>query len=615
MSRRKPAVIDDDFYEEKIASIEPLSLGALVLKVNALTSYVEQLNFKYVPSYSSGNNRMKKGTDYIPMGRESFVREVYRILKPDFNRTKKGYFDELKIYVRWLDENNLKPIEQDFFHPDLCKSYMTHHQEKVNRGDESKATWSSAKNMMSFFLKAKSRELEAKRLPSIKGIKRSTNSYKGIDVKDELRPLIKLFLSAFKEFRQHINEGTLPDVHPFWNKNTEKLFAQTAELEGWSARSTAHKKRAFVQSVVNKYGSNAVFNQFTRLAIMLTFCFTGQNTSPILKMRFGDIRFTAKSNGKVYFDMDKARANYLSFDTTLGFHTKVQEFFHQWLAISTKLQKDSGSDWLFPYFTESGNAISYIDAGRSPQEPVNKLTKSLGLAHITASISRQTKIDTLMKVTEDLWVVSMSANNSISVISAHYSHGNESDHRHSLAASQEAMYNFAKNGVDIHNAAKEAKFNFSNVLSDYDYKRLRREDKENDKQTPIGSRCMDSSQGAANTIKKNLEKEGVKQPNEITCTDFLSCFECTYHRLVAEIEDIWLMLSFSDTLKEMKDYPAINSLPTEKYYKLCNTVEAVLKRFKEVSPNNYANALEKSKNAPHPLYSDAYSLVDLLEVF
>ncbi|NMU18478.1 hypothetical protein HKA97_00590, partial [Vibrio parahaemolyticus] len=99
------------------------------------------------------------------------------------------------------------------------------------------------------------------------------------------------------------------------------------------------------------------------------------------------------------------------------------------------------------------------------------------------------------------------------------------------------------------------------------------------------------------------------------CTDFLGCFECEYHRLVSEVEDIWLMMSFNDTLQQMKDYPAINSLPTDKFHKLCNTIESILTRFKAVSPDNYAQAQEKHSESPHPLYSDGYSLMDLLEAF
>ncbi|WP_212756445.1 hypothetical protein [Vibrio sp. 3-2(1)] len=315
--------------------------------------------------------------------------------------------------------------------------------------------------------------------------------------------------------------------------------------------------------------------------------------------------------------MEKARANHLDFDTSLGFHRKAQEFFHQWLEISKELQKDSGTDWLFPYFRKSGDIQGMIEAGQStPQKVINTYTKKLGLAHVTPSKLRQTKIDTLMKVTQDIWLVSMSANNSIEVIGANYSDGNEGDHTGSLAANGEALYDFAKNNTAPHEAATKAKFNYANVLDDYDYKRLREEERANDTQTPLGVRCKDSSQGAAARIKIHLEKLGVgQQKKEELCTDFLGCFDCPYHRLVSEVEDIWLMLSFNDTLQQMKDYQSVNSLPTDKYYKLCNTIEAILEDFKQIAPDNYTKAQERHSEGPHPLYSNGYSLIDLLETF
>ncbi|WP_261881480.1 hypothetical protein [Vibrio coralliirubri] len=614
MSRRKPVFVDDDFYGQPEATVETLRLTDMKLKAVGGTSHFEQLNFKYVPNYSQVGEKIN-GVDYILAGREDFVRDVYRILNPDYNSTRKRHFEELKRYIRWLDANDFTSIGGDYFHPHLYNAYMTYHQERCRKGEQKLSSWAAVKKMLSFFLRKNNREVEAKKLKSIKGIKRETDSHKGIDPVGEFKPLVRLFISAFGKFKKHVDDGTLPDVHPFWD---EELFNQTAERNGWSKQLKSRNKVSFKLALKPKRinGFSPFYNHFSRLAAMLTFCFTGQNATSILNLRFEDLRFESKYNGKVYFDLEKARANYLKLDTSIGFHKKAQEFLHQWLEISIKLQKDKGTDWLFPHFSESGDTNGFIESGQlSPQRKINTYTALMGLAHITPSALRQTKIDVLMKVTQDVWKVSMSANNSVQTINASYSDGNENDHRNGLAASSEAMYDFVKNGTDIHESANQAKFNHADVLSDYDYKRLRKQERANDKQTPVGTRCKDSTQGVANTIKKNLEKMGIEQLAEVTCTDFLSCFECEYHILVAEVEDIWLMMSFSDTLKEMKDYPAINSMPTDKFHKLYSTIESILKRFSEVSPDNYAVASDKQKEAPHPLYCDGYSLVDLLEAF
>lgn len=616
MSLRKPAVLNADFFEGK-ATVEPVEFESLILRTNNSAAYFEQLNFKFVPSFAGGKYAVPgskiKGVEYIPMDRENFVRDMYRILNLNWNVTKKRHFDHIKLYVRWLDQNDLGPIEGDYFHPHLYRAYMKHYLSLVNKGEISKGTWSKAKHTLNFVLRAKARESEIKHIMVIKGVNKSSNSFKGIDLKDELQPLIRLFLFSFKQFCDHWEQGTIPRAHPFYNEERQNRIA---EQEGWDTKTRRVKKHVFYTAMKHGKNFSTFANHFSQLSAVIAFCFSGQNTSSILNLRHSDIRFSSKSNGKVYFDLDKPRANYLKLDTSLGFHRKAQAFFHQWLKISVQLQKDSNTDWLFPLYHQSSGTFKSFPAGaKQPHISINKLTSLLGLARITPSTLRQTKIDTLMKVTEDIWLVSMSANNSVTTIKASYSSGHESDHRRNLAASGEAIYDYAKNGSDINESAQAAKYKFRDVLSSYDYKRLRDDKKENDRQTPIGSRCKGSTQGASNIIKKNLVKAGLNVLDKEVCTDFLNCFECEFHRLVAEVEDIWLMLSFYDTLKEMKEYPSINSLPTDKYHKLCNTINGILKQFNKVSPNNYAEASKKHVENPHPLYSDAYSLIDLMEVF
>lgn len=614
MSRKdnsKPVCLDEDFYGKPAAVVEPLHLDKLKLECNGTKAHFEMLLYKNVPNYSTLGKK-KDFVDYIPVsGREPFIRKVYRILETDFNRTKRSKFYQIIKYLRWMDSNHLEPINEDYFAPDLYNAYMNYHQEKCNRGEQAIATWGQAKSMLSFFLKADGRSAEARNLKKIEGAKKQAKSYTGIDVVGELKPLVRRFIAAFGKFRAHFLDGSKLDIHPLWD---EDLFYKEAEKQQWNARKMACVRQSFKVAVCSE---NSIRNHFSRLAAMLVFCFTGQNTTPLLNLRFSDIRFTSKLNGKVYFDMTKARANYLKFDTSLGFHKKTQEFLHQWLEVSMGLQKEAGTDWVFPYFRTSGDIQGMIEAGNgAPQKSINNYTKKLGLVHVNPSKLRQTKIDTLMKVTEDIWLVSMSANNTIEVIGRNYSGNNESEHVTSLAANGDALYEFSKNGTDPYEAAKKSKYNYASVISDYNYKKLREEERAKDTQTPLGVRCKDSSKGVAARIKKNLGKMGIEQSkNDERCTDFLGCFECPYHRLVAEIEDIWLMLSFNDTLKEMKDYPAINSLPTDKFHKLCNTIESILKRFKEVAPDNYTEAQQKLTEASHPLYSDGYSLVDLLEAF
>ncbi|EGQ9862995.1 hypothetical protein RGL59_004714 [Vibrio parahaemolyticus] len=606
-NNRKSLVVDNDVFGQTQTSVEPLAIKEMILECTRGKSYLEQLCYRHVPNFNNKGRKCSK-TNYTSMNRDPFVRQMYRLFEPVFNNSRKGDFDLLKHYIRWLDATEHTAIDGDFFHPKLVDGYMAHWGEKVTKGAK-KASWAKAKNMLSFLLKAQGRYTEAANLPVIIGARKDTKSHEGIEVTEEFRPLIKHYLKAFSVFSQHVHDGTKPEIHPLWD---EALFNQQAKLQSCSKQVLGSRRATFKKAVTT--GKNSWLNHFSRLAAMLTFCFTGQNTSPILNLRHKDVKFCSKMDGKVYFDMQKDRANYLDFDTSMGFKPHVQKYFERWMVISCKLQEQSGTDWLFPWHSKNGDVVSFIEIRRSPQIDINKLTSYLGLAHVTPSSLRQTKIDTLMKVTQDIWLVSMSSNNHVNALKASYASGQPQDHRRNLIASNVALFDIARGDKSIDESVNAAKYQFCDVLSDYDYRRLR-ECTDNEVMTPIGSRCNDFTKGAAKIIKNNLEKSGMQISGDEVCTDFLSCFTCPEHRLIAGIEDIWLMLSFNDTLQEMKEYPAINSLPTPKFQLLCNTIKAVLQRYSEVSPDNYQAASKKHKEAPHSLYSDAYSLNDLLEVF
>lgn len=612
-NRRKSLSVDD-MFENSLASVEPLLIKDMVLRVDGVGSaYFEQLGYFGCPNYSKQSEKIRS-VEYSPAGRDDFVRDMYRLMKPTFNRTVYNYFCCLKRYIRWLDELKLKHIEGDYFHEDLTHKYMAHWKIKVDNG-ASRGSWSQAKLSLTWILKAQGRKSDAESLPSVKNRKKGRRSHEGVELIEEYRPLLKAFLRAYKGFVKCFKEGEPPTIHPLWDKG---LIDEQAKLNNWSKVKKGHINASFKKTVKPTLnGKYAWLNHFSRLAAMITFCFTGQNTTPILKLKHSDVSFSNKMDGKAYFDMEKARAKYLSFDTSMGFKPHVVEFLNSWLKVSKKMQQHTNTDWVFPWFKQDGSTLDFVNGGElSPQKTINKLTRHLGLIHVTASILRQTKIDALMKVTDDVYLVSMSANNSVNTIKASYGSGHIQDHRRNIGASNNALYGLVKGGKELYEAINEAKFTFKDPMTDYDYRRLRaKEVNKNESLTPIGSRCNDITKGAAERIKKQLKSQGIEDTEDATCTDFLNCFECPEHFLVADIEDIWLMLSFQDTLKDMTQYPAINSLPTGKFEDLYKSIEAVLIRYKEVSPDNYQTAIEKHNEGSHPLYRNAYSLNDLLEIF
>jgi hypothetical protein len=92
------------------------------------------------------------------------------------------------------------------------------------------------------------------------------------------------------------------------------------------------------------------------------------------------------------------------------------------------------------------------------------------------------------------------------------------------------------------------------------------------------------------------------------CTDFLACFDCDSHKLVASENDIWLMLSFLEQIEDLKEMVVSNSAPRDEYFVVEGMLKKVLVRLKHKAPKNYAQAKQKVDDGDyHPLYQDRAS--------
>lgn len=591
------------------ASVEPLTIEEMTIKVRATNCQFQRLKFKGCPKLSNYGKRNKK-IQYIDMNRDAFIRDMYRLLSPNCTITTTKHYYTLCGYIGWMDDNKHKPVADDYFHNELIKLYMQEWGTWNSQNIKSKTAWANVRKMFSFILKRLDRHHDAKRLAPIKGIKKETNSHKGLYLEEELKPIARALFRGFKGFAKHLEDNTTPQMHALWD---EELFNEQVDKHGWNATKKEYQRKGFRTSIA---GQGDWRNHLTRVSAMICFMLTGMNLTPMLSMKRKDVKFKQIQGGQYIFEAVKGRANNLEIDNGIGFSKYAKEFIERWLSLSARLTGKGKNASLFPYIKPNGDISDFITGKHSPHQSINKFLITLGLKKISASILRQTKIDTLMKVTEDIYLVSVAANNSIGVITSNYSSGLEQDHKRNLSASMVAKFDLAK-GKPINEAVAEAKKNNVDVLSAYEYKKLRENSSDNDEaQTPLGGRCQSNKKGAAERIDKILKKKGIEMPKEEKrCTDFFGCFECEHHKLVAEVDDIWLMLSFQGTLREMLQYPSVNSLPDNDYKNLCITVDSALDRFKEKSKVNYLHALEKIKSGNHPLYETVYSLNDLLEVF
>lgn len=614
-NKRKPALPSREMVAPS-ASIIPLNIEDMVIEISGKTPcYFKRLRYKGCPYINSHSKDFYSETELINMNRDSFIRDVYLMLLADTSLSTAGRFSVIIKYLKWMDVYELKPIDKDYFHWDLIDAYMQYFSSEVQKGQSSKHTWNGAKSTLSWILKQKGRCYEASKLPSIKGAKKTVTHHKAYHLESEFKPMVKYLLKAYIALKRHYTDGTIPDMHPLWN---EALFNEAADKEGINKKSRSSRQRSF-KTIFNKTHQN---NQIVRVAMMLCYSFTGMNTAPLARMRINNVKFKQISGGKYIFEATKARAKHLEIDNALGFGKYTKSFVEGWIKIALELSGGDTNAYLFPRFSIDGKAddsYSYAEKGggaSSPYSGVNRLLRHIGLPAIIPCRLRKSKLDALMRTTESLYIVSLSGNNSIETVSHSYSCGVQSDHENNLGASMDATFSLAQ-GKKVDDAVSEAKFKFGDILDDYDYQRLRKgENRQHESRTPIGIRCNDNTKGAAAYIDKAIKRAGIKSTaEEAICTDFLNCFECNEHALVADIDDIWLMLSFNDTLVQLLQIPSLNSSPDKRYTKIRNTIKFILEGFKNKSPSNYQDAIEKHKEASHPLYSSVYSLNDMLEVF
>ncbi|MFQ3249267.1 MAG: hypothetical protein ACI9O6_001071 [Glaciecola sp.] len=592
------------------AEVQQLHVESMVLSLpGGVKCYFKRLKYKGCPVLSARTLDFYPDVDLIDMKRDAFIRTCYQVMERAINETTRTYFHSVSDFLTWADNTRQQVVDGDYLNMSLIMSYMAWCQAQVSLGKMKKSTFSQRKKGLSWLLRQLGRKHDASKLPSVKGERLEAKSHQALDLETELKAVAKALFRAYRGLLKHVGTNTLPERHPLYD---EVLVKREVERLGLAEKNFGGYKAAFKSCFTRAHPNNHI----VRVAMMITFMFTGMNSTPLYEMRISDVRFKAVQGGKYIFDSVKGRANFQKQDNSLGFSTYAKQFMESWQNVALQMAKGNRESLLFPYYTQSGEAVSYRETQKEPQQNVNKLLNKMGLPQISSSKFRKTKSDVVYRATESVYLVAMMNNNEVKTTARTYVNGTAKEHENNLGAAMSAQHAIAK-GKDVREAVDAAKFQFADILDDYDYQRLRKgQDRSHESRTLTGVRCNDNRKGAAQTIDRILKREGVDAPaEEKVCTDFLDCFECSEHAFVTDVEDIWLMLSFQQTLQELQQLPAINSMPENKYIKVFNTVKAVLAGFQDKNPDNYSQANEKLKRSPHPLYSTVHSLNDLMEVF
>ncbi|MEZ9699686.1 MULTISPECIES: hypothetical protein [Vibrio] len=597
------------------APIIPIRFKDMVLDSgNGLKDYTYRLRYHNVPTV-----KQIKSRNGVLANRDDIVRDIHQALNPlPENRSKRSYFSGLVSYFKYLDSIG---YQGDFFSYAVMTDCIKYFNKLREKGEQVSAV-SMIRDSLSFLLRLWNRESDLKTMPVVAAHPLAAN--KAFHVKTELKPLSKVLVKGALAFQEAVEKNDLLDIHPFFD---EDLFDEQAKRNGWTLRERAHKKKGFKmcmkvggllikysQLPLEQFNRQVFYNHASRNWFFVFSMLTGMNKSVLANVRHKDVSFKSIGSGRFVIDGKKSRAGYKDLDNSAGFSKRTKELITRWLKTSKLMYQSLGIPLsnelpLCPFFSASGEVWTFNMNGTNIGYINTQLKKITGLSVSTRRF-RATKSDVLMRVTEDIFLVSLGLNNGIGVVRKTYSSGVQVDHDNNLNATMGAQYAIAK-GEEVGKAIENAKVMNSDILSDYDAKKLHsRESQEQPLMTTAsGIRCAGPTPEKLVAEARRMKLLGIDFPNDTgRCTDFLNCFDCDRHRLVASENDIWLMLSFLEQIEDLKEMVASNSAPRYEYFMVEGMLKKVLVRLEQKAPKNYAQAKLKVDDGDyHPLYQDRAS--------
>jgi hypothetical protein len=597
-ARRKVIInnLSNDVHE---SNISPLVINnAVLVDKSGYKCFFKRLIYIGCPKLKNyGENDFVDGIDLIDANREHFVREMYTLINNLVisNQPIRRIFEGLLKYVQHCDSNSgLEILSQESF-----LDYSLSIRNKFASGDISLG----AARVERGNLYALYKEIyDTQRLYALRKEVGNFKSREGDESKGhktlsdgEVSKIGKKMLYAYKELAKHLIEGSTPKIYPLFN---EDEFIKI----GWSTEEVRDIEKSFIKMVTT---GNWV-NGLSKLALMILSMWTGGNLTVLSRLKKSDISFN-KLNGDHYsLKSIKSRAGYKEVILSIGFTKRTKEFIENWIFLSNKINQDIDAP-LFPVYKRNGELDEF--GLKYPQRQFNVVLDYFKLPNINTSVFRKTRSNIMYRAYEDIFLVADANKSNPETVSKAYLHGVSEVNQMAVTGALEAKMLLVK-GTDKATAIEQATYRIKDPLTEKEWQEKKRKTLSI---TMSGLRC---SSPKGEIAKKSLRPyRGMTETNSGFCVDFLSCFSCEYHALIAEVDDIWLILSFKDTVIESLDRPSFNSAPTEKFNNVLTAVNYALSRLEEKAPDNFKLAVLKNNNSPHPLYNEDSSIDDLIEVY
>ena len=590
--KRRTLVAPDNVVPPE-TTVTPISIEAMVLSFGGKKAYFKRLQFWGCPTTLRGKNGAMPA-NALDMCRSEFLSDMYDLFKGFDANSRSGFvhFVQLTQYVGALDRHDRSV--------NFCENnvlwYFSYKRSQMLKGEITKGTLICVKSSISALLRSMGNIALSRKIPAVKKQRASITPYSTLS-DSELTAVGRKLMTSYMAYSRLVLNDETPHLCLLFNE--EELRGK-----GFNAEEIAcFEKRAKTRVCNGNWR-----NQATRLAFMIISMWTGANLTPLAKLSRRDAIFH-KGNGDTYeFNSTKARALYSQQKLGFGFVKRTKLFIENWLIVSAKFASGD-DDPLFPFLGRNGQLNPDSQIYLAPHKAINEAITSYGYPKITTSIFRKTRSNALMRAFNDVFVVADANKSSADTVSKSYLHGVKEAHEIQLAGAFVAQENMAF-GIPKKLAIENANYKFKDPLTEFEWSRNK---KTIPNKTPTGIRCQEPF--GVRAKRSLIALKDLSSSDDGACIDFLGCFECEHHALIAEKDDIWLMLSFKDSIIETMARPSISSVPSTNLEKTLNTVNSILPRYNAVAPDEYQAALALNKKSPHPLYDDESALTDLLEVY
>jgi hypothetical protein len=428
---------------------------------------------------------------------------------------------------------------------------------------------------------------------------------------DKLPTLGKSQAEPFKAYSDHDLKKLLPLLRA--------LFKQLSKQFLWDPESHLSLERNQTDMYFRWKGRvYPVYSGVSRLmasAAYLMSYYTWGNTTTLLSLQRPE-KTTSNIKEDWYQMPAFKRRSFKIVTLQIGDHGKLNipkyslDLFNQLLRVSTSISESS--NLLFQ--TASVNGITPLTTSHLANfntflSKHFRLTddKSLPLSP-TISRFRATGSQLMQLHYSHIQAASL-LGNSPHTTRRHYSEGNEHDNHSMLQDSVSILADKAKYGESIEIAKNRIKDELKVEILTY-------ENLLKMKSPPMrqahGSYCNNPFGEQAERFLRRVQRHDLLTTEKFACSDLMMCFSCPHQVIVAEVTDIWSLLSFKECLEE-SIYKHVDHLHFHRNYDaILDAIELILK---SIDKKVLAKATQKIRDkGVHPLWRDQSFLYPINKV-